>query len=100
MKRQARREREASRLSAALASLALLGCRADDVHLGDGRPRVDAATEVADAQGGYGAPTVIETISHDDTGDDDPSLTSDLTAIYFNSKRAGGKGKEECRPRI
>jgi hypothetical protein len=74
--------------------------------LGDGplragdEVRPDAAAEPPDGSSGgailgFGPPQVITSISSDSTHDDDPSLTSDLTEIYFDSKRSGGKGKED-----
>jgi hypothetical protein len=89
-----------------------LACAAEDVRLGDGPLRAggeggpdaapvlpDAAPVLPDASNGgvpsFGTPHVIASLSDDTTHDDDPSLTSDLTEIYFDSKRDGGKGKED-----
>ncbi len=94
--------------AAAPCALFLVACTTD-VRLGDGRSAIatDAgvdATGRADApQGvdaghvptGFTVPHVIASLSSDSTVDDDPSLTSDLTEIYFDSKRDGGKGKED-----
>jgi hypothetical protein len=43
----------------------------------------------------FTSPVAIDAISGSDTKDDDPSLTSDLTLIYFDSTRDGGQGKED-----
>lgn len=43
----------------------------------------------------FTTPVAIDAISGADTKDDDPSLTSDLTLIYFDSTRDGGQGKED-----
>lgn len=61
-------------------------CQGDTIRLGDGRD--SALPELA-------APTVIESVSRPGATDDDPSLNGDLTLLYFNSKRDGGKGKED-----
>jgi hypothetical protein len=43
----------------------------------------------------FSEPTPIEGIATADSTDDDPSLTSDLTQLYFNSIRAGTLGEDE-----
>jgi hypothetical protein len=40
-------------------------------------------------------PTAIASIASPDAPDDDPSLTADLTQLYFNSRRAGSLGEDE-----
>ncbi len=76
-------------------------CERDDLSLGDGLQASAAGGAEAGAgagQGGDGGalpelppfsePTVIDELSAvDGTNDDDPSLTADLTEIYFNSDR-------------
>jgi len=93
-------------------ALLSLACSAQDVHLGDGPLRAgdelapdaaparpDAAPARPDARGdvhlGFGTPQVIVSISDGSSSDDDPSLTSDLTLIYFDSKHSGSKTKED-----
>lgn len=89
------------------AGVALLAaaCGTEDVRLGDGRVRIRAdagsdangapAFDAGRAPSGFAEPRVITTLSDDSSVDDDPSLTADLTVIYFDSKRDGGKGKED-----
>jgi hypothetical protein len=98
------------------SALVVAGCGTLDVPLGDGRARsqgdagkIDSANEhdaapASDAHestdagrvpSGFTKPVVITSLSTDSSVDDDPSLTSDLTLIYFDSKRVGGKGKED-----
>jgi hypothetical protein len=100
----------------ASCAFAVAGCGTLDVHLGDGRAHIDAdagrrdAAPPADARtsfdarttadagsvpSGFTKPVVVTSLSNDSSVDDDPSLTSDLTVIYFDSKRDGGKGKED-----
>lgn len=99
---------------AASCALAVAGCGTLDVHLGDGRSRIgadagrrdagshrdaapepDARADAGSVPSGFSKPVVITSLSNDSSVDDDPSLTSDLTLIYFDSKRDGGKGKED-----
>ena len=105
--------------------LALLpACGGETISLGEGRPRTrdggggavpaDADTQADDApdepepepaedagterDGGdvrFAAPMPIAELVAPDAADDDPSLTSDLTLLYFNSKRDGGAGRED-----
>jgi hypothetical protein len=70
---------------------ALAACAGDDLILGDGNSRAGERAMDAD----FGAPHVIEALSSDDAPDDDPSLTEDRRLLCFNSKRDGGKGKED-----
>jgi WD40-like Beta Propeller Repeat len=90
-------------------------CSGEDVVLGDGRPTLDAAAPVdagaqpdataqtdtgaqPDAAGGaptFSEPVAIMDIAAEDASDDDPSLSADLTLLYFNSERAGGAGEED-----
>jgi hypothetical protein len=104
--------------AALLVTLAVAGsCERDDLSLGDGHPDASAASgglqagsagvspagaggRAAAGAGGeagqgppeppvFSEPTVIAELSDNDTAnDDDPSLTADLTEIYFNSDRA------------
>ena len=106
-----KRARAGARLSSLAVAFAVAGCGITDVRLGDGRARIrqDAGSDASarsDADRasafdagrvpeGFGMPRVIVSLSGDATVDDDPSLTSDLTEIYFDSKRDGGKGKED-----
>jgi hypothetical protein len=100
-----------------VVSCALLaGCGTLDVHLGDGRAGIEgdagsrdaaperdarasldahAGVDAGSVPSGFSKPVVITSLSNDTSVDDDPSLTSDLTVIYFDSKRDGGKGKED-----
>jgi hypothetical protein len=93
-------------------SLALLACGGETYSLGDGKG-VGAANDGAASDAGAGAsdaneaivdasapnfeaPKAIEPFASDPSAsDDDPSLTQDLREIYFNSKRDGGKGRED-----
>jgi hypothetical protein len=86
---------EPSVRAGSLVALAILscagGCEGDVIRLGAGREPRDAAADVV----GFGAPAAIESISGPDGKDDDPSLSADLTLLYFNSTRNGGAGKED-----
>jgi Tol biopolymer transport system component len=89
------------------AAVTAVACSSEVVRLGDGRERLvdasadspggDASTgrDAGRVPGGFGTPQVIAALSNADTKDDDPSLTSDLREIYFDSKRDGGMGKED-----
>ncbi|HEX3595007.1 MAG TPA: hypothetical protein VHU80_07900 [Polyangiaceae bacterium] len=92
-------------LALALGALLAVGCSLD-IRLGDGQARAiagpdagdEAGTEHADAgqvPTGFSKPHVIDALSDGSSIDDDPSLTSDLLEIYFDSKRDGGMGKED-----
>jgi hypothetical protein len=98
--------------SSALALCALLAVACEQtVRLGDGRAGdadtgadaavdsgVDAHAPAVDAghvPTGFSEPKVIVALSTDSSVDDDPSLTNDLALVYFDSKRDGGKGKED-----
>ncbi len=87
-----------------LIALALTACDRDDLSLGDGQLQASAAGDSSDGGAGQGGgageggalaepppfsePTVIDELSDvDQSNDDDPSLTADLTEIYFNSDR-------------
>lgn len=65
-------------------------CSAREISLGDGKP--DASQ---DREPTFSAPTLVANISIEGSRDDDPSLTEDLTLLYFNSRREGGSGKED-----
>lgn len=67
------------------------GCGGEPVTLGDGRTTAGASPTGPH----FAAPVVVDSLSSDGTVDDDPSLTDDLTEIYFDSKRDGGLGKED-----
>jgi len=102
--RRARRRR-APRSSALVLVLAQAAhaCSGEDVVLGDGRPTLDAAAQPdtgaqpGDAGGAptFSEPTAITAIAAEDASDDDPSLSADLTLLYFNSERPGGAGEED-----
>jgi len=67
-----------------VAAIGVAGC---------GRVGFDQTAPAADAAlGAFGAATRISELSDPATRDDDPTLTSDLLEIYFNSERAGGPG--------
>jgi hypothetical protein len=94
------------RLAVCGAAALAVACGTEDVRLGDGRAAVrtdsgpegvgdGAAFDAGTVPSGFHAPRVIAALSDDSSVDDDPSLTNDLTEIYFNSKRDGGKGKED-----
>lgn len=68
------------------------GCSGDTVVLGDGR---SAASDTAGQVPTFSRVSVMASISAAGTVDDDPSLTSDLLNIYFDSKRDGGLGEED-----
>ena len=76
---------------AAFAATLAAACGGEPVSLGDGRASAGASPSGPH----FGAPVVVDSLSSDGTVDDDPSLTDDLTEIYFDSKRDGGLGKED-----
>ncbi|HEX6242026.1 MAG TPA: hypothetical protein VFZ61_14050 [Polyangiales bacterium] len=45
--------------------------------------------------GAFSEPSPVANISTDGGRDDDPSLSADLTLLFFNSRREGGKGRED-----
>lgn len=61
----------------------------------DEPPPEDASSEPDAETVRFGDPAPIEALVSADASDDDPALTSDLTVLYFNSKRAGGAGRED-----
>lgn len=70
----------------------------EDVVLGQGRAAADAAAgrDAGDADApAFSAPAPIATLSIDGATDDDPSLSADLTLLFFNSEREGGAGEED-----
>jgi len=81
--------------------IAASACSRDDLSLGDGRPDAGAGggAPAGGAGGDGGAPAILPPFSEptmiaalsasEDGNDDDPSLTADLTEIYFNSDRTG-----------
>jgi len=99
------RRTRAPRSSALVLALAqaAYACSGEDVVLGDGRATLDAAAppdtgaQPDDAGGApaFSAPTAITAIATEDASDDDPSLSVDLTLLYFNSERPGGAGEED-----
>jgi len=111
-------------LSCALAGALLAACGGETVSLGDGRARAlpdgggggivvdggaapvddasdepvpedDASAPDAGSTVRFADPAPIAALVSDDAADDDPALTSDLTVLYFNSKRDGGAGRED-----
>jgi hypothetical protein len=84
-------------------------CSGEDVVLGGGRLRADAAPDAPDAardgapgepdarvaRPPFSAPVAIAELAQAEATDDDPSLSEDLTLLYFNSERAGGAGQED-----
>jgi hypothetical protein len=73
------------------AALCCVGaCDADAISLGAGRDRADAGPA-----GAFSEPVAIEGIAADNGKDDDPSLSADLTLLFFNSTREAGAGKED-----
>ena len=75
-----------------LSILGLSGCGGDDVVLGDGR---SGATGGQHPIPTFSRVSVVAPISAPGTIDDDPSLTADLTQLYFDSEREGGLGGED-----
>jgi Tol biopolymer transport system component len=95
----------------ALAHVLVLACAActrEAISLGAGRgdaAAADAAAGEAEADvgesdagaadGEFSAPQRVANIGVDGGRDDDPSLSADLTLLFFNSRREGGEGKED-----
>ena len=92
--------------------LGCTACSADTLSLGAGRYRLadagpdtgpvsgsDAAADAAQADATisveFAAPTELVGVAGANSKDDDPSLTRDLTLLYFDSRREGGSGKED-----
>ncbi|MGE0404160.1 MAG: TolB family protein [Kofleriaceae bacterium] len=70
----------------------LIACGRVDFDLViDGAVPSDALDAPDTPLGDFGAPTLITELS-DPANDDDPSLTADLTEMYFSSFRPGGSG--------
>jgi hypothetical protein len=111
-----RRPRARWSLAALGCALGLLGpaCSGEDVVLGAGRVASDAALPGgadaaapgepdgampgepdAGATPRFAEPAVIASLAQADAKDDDPSLSADLTLLYFNSEREGGAGEED-----
>jgi hypothetical protein len=93
-----------------LLCASLVGCAGDDLILGDGRAadsgmvtRADTGMQspqpgtpdAAAPRADFEAPRVIAELESTDVSDDDPSLTSDLLLLCFNSKREAGMGAED-----
>lgn len=92
----------------------LCACSGADLILGDGNgtgttdassgeppaempPAEKPPAEMQPAPAGvtFQAPRVIPELDSEDVADDDPSLSEDRLLLCFNSKRDGGKGKED-----
>lgn len=75
----------------------LSACSRETLSLGDGhhdsgqRDESDAGLIVHD----FAPATVVDVSAQTKDRDDDPSLTADLTLLYFDSRRAGGAGRED-----
>jgi hypothetical protein len=82
---------ERARGALALALVSFAACAGDDLILGAGNGR--APEPAMDAE--FGEPRVIAALESEDESDDDPSLTEDRRLLCFNSKRDGGKGRED-----
>jgi|GEM_PF-1607123 len=97
-----------------LLCVSLIGCAGDDLILGDGRAadsgmvmRTDTGMDTgaqnsppggpdaAPTRADFEPPRVIAELESADVSDDDPSLTSDLLLLCFNSKREAGMGEED-----
>lgn len=82
-----------------LALLLTVGCAGDTLSLGSGRnPLLDASTLDANADAGTPYASFSEPAAlalGEGNKDDDPSLTRDLSLLYFNSQREGGAGRED-----
>ena len=89
----------------------LAACAGADLSLGDGRaadsgidggmdgalpaPPPSTPGEEGAARLDFEPPRVIAELESEDVSDDDPSLTSDLLLLCFNSKRDAGMGAED-----
>jgi hypothetical protein len=86
-----------------VAALLLAACDSANISLGDGRgdplsPRDAGETPSEGAAPGFGVPVLVQGLVPGDAGestDDDPSLTSDLLEMFFDSRREGGAGRED-----
>ena len=79
-------------LAIACAGL-MLACSRETLSLGSGHHGSrDAGTSAEDD---FAPATVVEVSAVKQDKDDDPSLTSDLTLLYFDSRRTGGAGRED-----
>jgi hypothetical protein len=98
----------AERARLLLCGWLLAACSTDTFLLGGLRGGEDAAVtwdaQAAESDGGmadagpravFSAPTPTAILSEADSKDDDPSLSRDLTLLYFNSRRSGGAGRED-----
>jgi dipeptidyl aminopeptidase/acylaminoacyl peptidase len=83
--------RAAARFDLPWLLLACAACTPDLISLGSGRG--DAAVEPPEQA--FSAPTLLANVGLDGGKDDDPSLSADLTLLFFNSRREGGTGKED-----
>lgn len=66
----------------------------------DAGPTPDDASDAPDDDAGsaplaFTEPAPIAALDDGSASDDDPALTADLRVLYFNSKREGGKGRED-----
>jgi hypothetical protein len=68
-------------------------CTSEEISLGTGRARDAGVSETELAP--FSEPLAIANLSVDGGKDDDPSLSADLTLLFFNSRREGGSGKED-----
>jgi hypothetical protein len=92
-------------------ALACAACTSAEISLGAGRGDAAAAEDAsaeADvgevdagmaeggmAEGVFSEPQRVANIGVDGGRDDDPSLSADLTLLFFNSRREGGEGRED-----
>lgn len=94
-------------------ALVCAACTPDVITLGAGRDGASADEDAAPSdeagadedagqaqdagaeEAGFSAPERLANIGVDGGRDDDPSLSADLTLLFFNSRREGGTGKED-----
>lgn len=70
----------------------LYACAGERISLGAGAAAHDASAPV---EGPFAAVQLLALESPDGAKDDDPTLTSDLMLLVFNSTRDGGSGRED-----
>jgi hypothetical protein len=75
-----------------LSVLGLASCGGNDVVLGDGRSGSAVSERPVPT---FTRISVVDGVSAPGTVDDDPTLTADLTQMYFDSEREGGLGGED-----
>ena len=94
-----------------MLALACAACTREAISLGAGRGDAAAADDasaeadvgevdagMADAgmaESQFSEPQRVANIGVDGGRDDDPSLSADLTLLFFNSRREGGEGRED-----